>query len=461
MNEGEFFSYGIGARTYGCIWPNRIPEPEMWQMKKSAQPVSVIWNNADKMEIEVVNRHFFTNLGNYDVQWNLEEDGISIESGNLDINAEPQTMKLVTLPIQKPQIKPGAIYLVTISFHLKSDTQWAKKGFEVAWDQLEMKGYTQSNIETGNTNSGPLNISENDKTVTISGSDFSYIFNKNDGNLQSYKVLGKELLKQGPNLNVWRAPLANEMDDWTTYSVNVIPKSEGFGNMISTGWYSLGLDQMKYTLEKFTSAKVDENVRVSVKKIALFGNVSDAGFESEMVYVIYPDGKIELTHTINPQGKMPVWLPRMGTEWILDQTLQNVQWLGRGPQENYPDRKTGYRIGQYKSTVDKLFEPYLLPEDNGLRTDNNWVKMVGNDGVGLEFSASKPFNFNCYNYTTGNLSKAKYTYQLTKSDAITFNFDYQSTGVGCTARSVFNEYQTIPQYTKFTAIIKPVIPIAK
>jgi beta-galactosidase len=99
--------------------------------------------------------------------------------------------------------------------------------------------------------------------------------------------------------------------------------------------------------------------------------------------------------------------------------------------------------------------PYLIPQDCGLRTDNKWVTLSNKDGIGIEFSADKSFNFNCYNYTTENLSKAKYTYQLVKSDGVTFNFDYQTTGVGCTAIGVLNKYQTLPQAIQFTSSIKP------
>jgi len=141
---------------------------------------------------------------------------------------------------------------------------------------------------------------------------------------------------------------------------------------------------------------------------------------------------------------------------VLQQDLKQVEWFGRGPQENYPDRKTGYRIGRYRSDVEEMFVPYLLPEDCGLRTDNKWVKFVDDHGAGLEFSAAQQFNYNCYNYSTENLSKSKYTCQLMKSDGITFNFDYQTTGVGCTARSVLNKYQAIPQFLTFTSIVRPV-----
>lgn len=454
-NEGKFFSYGIGARTYGSIWPDRIPQPEMWQIKKSAQPISVKWSNAEKMEIEVQNRNFFTNTDAFDARWNLEENGISIASGKLEVDINPESKKIYVLPIQKPQLKAGAAYLATVSFHTKEAIQWAPKGFELYWDQLELPWIVPAVKKSVQQQTNSLKVTDNEQQVIVSGVNFDYTFNKADGQLSSMKYMGRELLKQGAQLNVWRAPVANELDDWTVPAVNVFPTSQGYGRMVAAPWYSLGLDNMKSQLESFQVENTAENTIVSVREIALFGNARSGGFENEMIYTIMPEGEISLQHTINPNGKMPMSLPRIGTKWVFDDQMQNVEWFGRGPQENYPDRKTGYRIGSYQSSVDSMFVPYLIPQDCGLRTDNRYVRLINDEGIGIEFSAADPFNFNCYNYSTENLSKAKYTYDLVKSDGVTFNFDYQTTGVGCTAIGVLNEYQTIPQAIQFSSSIKP------
>ncbi|RYY57163.1 MAG: DUF4981 domain-containing protein [Chitinophagaceae bacterium] len=458
--EGEFFSYGIGARTYGSVWPDRVPEPEMWQMKKSAQPISVKWSNAGKMEIEVQNRNFFTNTSAFEARWNLEENGISVASGKLELDVEPDAKKIYALPIPKPEIKAGATYLATVSFHLKASTQWGPKGFELCWDQLELPWIVPAEVEPVRRQVNALLVTDSGEGLIVSGAIFVYTFNKVNGQLYSMKYMGTELLKQGAQLNVWRAPLANEQDDWTTYSVNVFPKREGYGTMVATSWYSIGLDKMKSNFESFHVENRDGNVIVTTRETALFGNVRTAGFENEMIYTISSEGEISLQHRINPNGRMPMSLPRIGTKWVFNDGLQNVEWFGRGPQENYPDRKTGYRIGQYQSTVDGLFVPYLLPQDNGLRTDNRYVRLKNADGIGVEFSATTPFNFNCYNYSTENLSRAKYTFDLIRSDGVTFNFDYQTTGVGCTAVGVLNKYQVIPQPIQFTSTIKPFKKVA-
>ena len=457
QNEGTFFSYGIGARTYGSIWPDRVPQPEMWQIKKSAQPISVKWSNAEKMEIEVENRNFFTHTNAFEARWNLEENGRSIASGKMEVDVEPEAKKIYVLPIPKPQLKAGATYLATVSFHSKEATQWAPKGFEQCWDQLALPWTVPAETKQIQHPTHPLKVTEQDQYWTVSGLNFDYTFHKADGQLHSMKYMDTELLKQGGQLNVWRAPVANELDDWTNPALKISPRTEGYGRMVANAWYSLGLDNMKSKIESFRVENNDEIVIVTILETALFGNSGTEGFENERIYTISPDGAIRLEHSIHPNGEMPMSLPRIGTKWVFDDQMQKVEWFGRGPQENYPDRKTGYRIGLYTSTVDEMFEPYLIPQDCGLRTDNRYVRLTNTKGIGIEFSAATPFNFNCYHYSTENLSKAKYNYQLIQSDGVTFNFDYQTTGVGCTAIGVLDRYQTIPKTMQFTSLIKPFI----
>jgi beta-galactosidase len=199
----------------------------------------------------------------------------------------------------------------------------------------------------------------------------------------------------------------------------------------------------------------NKHVEVNVRNIVLLAS-GQGGFLNRYKYIISGTGEMTIEHTVIPNGDTPSWLPRIGLEWILDRSLENVEWYGRGPQENYPDRKSGYRTGIYKSTVAGMYEPYLIPQDYGLRTDNRWVRMTDNDGTGMEFSGDRLFNFSAHPYSSDNLTKAVYTYQLQPFDGITFNFDYATSGVGCTALSVFPEYQVMPVKYDFTITIRPV-----
>ena len=169
------------------------------------------------------------------------------------------------------------------------------------------------------------------------------------------------------------------------------------------------------------------------------------------------DGTITLHHKVNPQGTMPAWLPRLGVTLMLDASLKEVAWHGRGPQASYPDRKSGYRLGIWNTDVDAMYEPYLMPQDYGLRTDTRWVRLTDASGRGLEFSMDRPFAFNAYDCTTDNLTKAVYQYDLRRGGDITLNLDYATSGLGCTARGIFDAYRVYPAGYERTLTIRPVI----
>ena len=451
----EFYSYGIGARTYGSIWADRRPEPEMLQIKKSAQPLKATLVSAEKGEVEITNRYLFTNLSELNTIWMLQADNEIIQKGEMSVSLKPQEKKIVAVPFQKPEIRAGVEYRILISFRQKQKKPWADAGYEIAWDQLELPWYQPAQIMKKQSPAS-LKVNEEKSELIVTGKDFVYAFDKSTGTLSSLKFQGKELIREGAKMNAWRAPLANETDEWTWRAANIKHKVDGYGKNAATEWYSSGLDRLKFYLEKFSwETQNDGKILIDVKNVLVLGNQKGA-FHNHFRYTIDGSGGMTIEHTIIPNGDMPSWLPRIGTAWILNKTLENVQWYGRGPEENYPDRKSGYKTGIYKSTVNEMYVPYLIPQDYGLRTENRWVKMTDASGTGLEFKGNSLFNFSAQPYSAENLTKALYTYQLHPFDGITFNFDYATSGLGCTARSVFAQYQVMPQRYDFIMSIKPV-----
>lgn len=465
----KYFSHGIGARTYGAIWPDRVPQPEMWEFKKCTQPIEFDLINLEEGLIEVWNRNVFSDASQYVTSWTLTEDENVLQSGTLDLSGlDPWSRKTVKVPFTKPaSITPGKEYRLNFSSVLKEDKLWAPKGHEVAWGQFELKDWNVRAAAAAH--SGAASLTESDGRIVASGNGFAYAFDAVSGALESMQIDGKEMLTSPLKLNIWRAPVANELDGWNGGSVRNAQIRPGYANWIVSMYYSYGIDKLDFHPVDVTAREVGDMVVVDVRESVVFNRgtaqlsqrdlyifgVTAPGFENVYRYKIYGDGTIDIEHRVNPQGSMPLWLPRVGLTMTVDGSLSNVEWYGRGPQANYPDRKTGYRVGIYDTTVADMYEPYLIPQDFGLRTENRWVRLTDGSGNGVEFSCDELFNFNVYDYSTDNLTKASYQYQIHKTDDLTFNLDYATSGVGCSAKGIFNAYRAYPtEYTR-TVTVRP------
>lgn len=470
--EGRFYSYGIGARTYGCIWPDRKVQPEMWQFKHSTRPIQCELYSLKDRKIRIYNRNSFLNASVYNHKWVVEVDGEKISQGKLNLDIPPSQNALVEVPFtisDNIDIKNSEVRLFIIS-SLKENTLWADKGFEVACSQIDLYTHPIRDIAIEcNREIDSKALKENDSTIVVKYGRFEYSWNKRTGVMFSAKLDGKELFKKGIELNVWRAPLANQLDDWNAHTAKSVNWKIGQGWRMVSEFYSLGIDKLFQVNPVQIDAYVANGVvHVFVKDIRLCGGSGQRekqdlyieglainGFINKYHYKVYSTGEILLEHQISTQGKMPLFLPRLGVQLELTDDLRNIEWYGRGPYENYPDRKTGSMVSKYRNTVDKMFEPYLIPQDCALRTDNRWVEITNKDKVGLRWESDKLFNFNVYPYTTENLSKAWYPFQLKKIAGVTFNFDYETSGVGCTCRGIFNDYKVYPKGGIFTIKITP------
>ena len=454
-DEGTFYTIGGNMRTYGCIWPDRTPQPEMLQMKWTTQPVSIRLIDADRGEAEVTNRLFFTDLSKYASHWKLMADGDVIEEGDIQFNVAPGEKQFVRIPYHKPSIVPGKEYRVTVTSSLRHDEVWAHAGHEVAWDQLELTSWNLPAHEPAVAASS-VNAREDDKQITISGAGFCFTIDKMTGNLSQIEYDGKQILKEPMAFSLWRAPLANEFDSWDAFRVNG-GYADGYGGMIATLFYSKGVNQLSIRPAEVRLSHNDHETTVTVRQVVQVGassygaldlyiqGVQMAGFTLDYTYSFYDDGTLRIHNHMSPQGKLPEMLPRIGFTTSIANEFDRITWYGRGPEENYPDRKTGYPVGVWTRSVADMYEPYLLPQDHALRTDTRYVQLLDKAGHGVQISMNEHFNFNAYQFSTDNLTKSQFTYQLRpQTDRYTFNLDYNTTGVGCTCVYVLDEYRVKP-----------------
>lgn len=450
-DESHYYTLGLPGRTYGLVWPDRSIQPELWQLKKSPQPIVAKVLNLEAGEVEIFNRFPFTNLSDFNANWSLSANGEKIESGSIELALAPLKKKSITIPYQTKDFKEETHYVLELSFSLSEATSWAKKGHEIAWEQFEFpfieKKVTRASV-------AGITVDENKKEVVIKGETFTYTFNKESGLLSSLNFKGKEFLKQGPKFNIWRAPLANELDAWNTFTVSIGRYQEGMGKNMANGWYALGLHNLEHEVESVEVVNTDTSVAVKIVTLATSNNAA-TGFLNEFHYSIDKEGGISLKTKSTPNGEFTLWLPKVGLQLQLPATFQDMKWYGRGPYETYPDRKTGAKFGSYQTTVKEDYVPYIIPQDYGNKTDVYWTSISDNKGFGLLIKGDQTFNTSAQMYDTDNMTRAYYRNQLKDVDYVTLNLDHKINGVGGTAITVLNKYRVLPQEYEFTFFIKP------
>ena len=441
----SFYAVGLGGRTYGVIWPDRRIQPEIHQMKKSGQPVGFELVNPEQGIVRIDNFHHFKNLNELAGSWSVQVNGKKVQQGDLEIDLPARQSALIDIPFS-PVTEPGEALLL-VAFNLKEDQPWAGAGHEIAWEQFSLP-VTKAAAQDEQP-AGMLRVVENDSMIRIEGANFNYIMEKKSGQLSSLQFGGKEYLEKGPEFMIWRAPLANDMDPWGSYtffSSNVTP---GYGRSIDNQLRTLGLRDMQVEVDEFeVTSSIGQEIVVTLKAWSVSSLPVSAGggrwtsaFERRETWTFSADGTIAIEQEVTPHGIMPEMLPREGVQLMLPVEFNRVEWYGRGPFETYPDRKTGARIGLYASTAVEMVEPYIIPQDYGNRTDVRWVKVTNGEGRGLQFQGEVPLNFSLHPYTTDNLSRAMYTYQLEEAPGIILNLDYLVSGVGGTAVRQLQQYR--------------------
>ncbi len=453
--KGDFYSLGIGARPYGLVWPDRSIKPALWQVKKSAQPVKIEKVDLGKGIIEITNLFHFINLENLDVCWQLTDGEMAIQQGKLNLDIKPTHKKRVQIPLDSTGLK-GETFLL-IQFKLKESTKWAEKGHQVAWSQFKMPetlNLKKRKIFIDSKKEIKCEVSE--ELIVVKGDNFTYEFNKNTGLLDKAFFDDRIFLNHGPLFNVWRAPVANELDEWALSSIpEISPKKEGLGDNVANGWLTTGLNRLKNEVDDISIQKKKSLIKIKIESTAAASNYY-TGFKVFYNYFINGNGEIKLKVKVIPHGSFPHWIPKIGLKMLLPNNYKHLKWFGRGPFENYPDRKTGARIGIYQNTVDNEYQPYLVPEDYGNKTDVRWLLLTDKNGRGLRISGEKLINISVHKFTTDNLSRANYIFQLHQSDYITLNIDHRVSGLGGSAISVLNKYRVFPGVEEFTVYLQPV-----
>ncbi|HNT77092.1 MAG TPA: glycoside hydrolase family 2 TIM barrel-domain containing protein [Anaerolineae bacterium] len=424
----------------GLIWPDRTPHPAFWELKKVHEPVKIAAVDLNTGQCQIANRMMFTDLSELDVTWTLESDNKVLQAGRLPaLHTPPGASESITIPYQRPGLTPGAEYWLNVRFSLREAALLRNKDYEVAWAQFLLPFAVKPSV--WHYNEMPrLKIEQTPArrnipaTAVIHGEDFVLIFEQETGRLVLWQHGGHTMINAGPTLNLWRAPTDND------------------ARRLASLWRAAGLDQLTEQLDTFTM----DQVSPQIVRVTLAMNTSLAGLTSQYVYTIYGAGDIILKHTTRlPEGLPP--LPRIGVKLTLPGEYENFTWYGRGPHENYSDRKSGAWMDIYRSTVSDEYVPYIKPQEHGNKCDTRWAALTDEHGAGLLVAGYPTFEVSAHHFTAHDLADARHTHELKPRNEITLNVDFAQSGLGSEAcgPGTLPQYQLTAREYKYCLRLRP------
>ena len=421
--DGKFFGYGGDTGDWrnnsgnfcqnGLVTPDRVAQPELEEVKYQYQSLWFTASEADLMsgQVQVKNENGFTNLNEYHVVWQLMENGTVIGEGTVNADVGPQTTQTITIPYAQSmpkETKDGAEYYLNISVQLKSDTLWATAGHEVAHEQFQVPANVEQVALTPSANEVVVDDSAED-VISISGEGFSFNIDKASGAISNYEYNGETLLTQGPVPNFWRAPVNNDNGnfDWAW-------QNAGKGAQVSG-------DIQVTQANGFTSIAFTQT----------FPNMN--GLSQTVVYTVDGSGAVTLDLTVDATktSTSRSRFMRIGTTMVLPEGYENVSWYGNGPVEAMWDRESFARVGEYSSTVNELFFPYLDTEDTGTLTGVKWFTVTNDQSnYAMAIAAQDTVEAQALHFTADDLTQARHPYELTYENETYLSINYRSQGTG-------------------------------
>jgi beta-galactosidase len=399
----------------GLVWPDRTPHPAMQEVKKLHQPLKVLSANLKQGKITVRNKRDFLGLDDLAGEWTLTVDGKTIASGKLPkLALKPGKTGIFSLGKSGLKIPSGSEGFLNVRFRTLKKTIWADAGHLVAWDQIAL---TPAPKRVARPALQPVAIEESGGNLRVQTPQWTLAFDKASGFLNSLASGKQSWLQSGPRLQLWRGPIDND-------GIKVRPRPGG----VLMAWQALGLDKLALRLDSIQVVrKGGQPIGVrTVHRATGRGKWND--FTHEQVFEFLRDGDIQIANHFN-FGTLPPDVPRLGITLALPPGFEHVRWFGRGPGENYSDRKISADVGLYENTVNELYVPYILPQEHGNHTDVRWLE-IGNGKETLRFTGEPLFNFSASHFSADDLTVARHTIDLKPRGETILNLDLIQRGLG-------------------------------
>jgi beta-galactosidase len=405
---------------FGLVNPDRIPQPELSEVKKVYQYIKFELPDTlrqGQKTVVIRNNYDFLSTNGFELGWALQENGKIISKGVIsNLNIPARQAHKVTIPYELPNGKSANNeFFLNLTITLKTATAWAEKGHEIAWQQTPVAVYNPEPEQVSLTRNTALRITQlNSNQTQITGQHFSVTFDKKDGRMTSFKNKKEEMLVTGPFANLWRVATDND---------------EGGGiKSFASVWRNAGLDTLQLISCNIKTERVNTHAHRVVLTKVLKGVTGQIQVNS--VYTVYATGDIHVQNTFTPSGEWPA-LAKVGMQFQMPSAFSKMQWYGKGPHETYADRKTSGRVGVYTGNVDAQHFPYMIPQENGNKTDVRWASITNQEGIGLLAISDSLFNVNVHDYSDIELQASqKKAAVLARGNTTTVNLDLAQMGIG-------------------------------
>lgn len=457
---GADFQHDANFCLNGLVNPDRTPHPSLYEVKKVYQHIKFKSYNPNTGSIRITNDYDFTDLREFDFSWRLLEEGNEIASGDFPrLNLAPRTSKNIAIDL--PDL-PGEDkeYLLNVYARQRNETPLVPKNHLLAYEQFELTEYRPDTFAVENSGTGLSIASENEKVI-ISGTDFTVEFNRNTGQMTSLDYGSGNLLLQGISANFWRA--TNDNDFGYDMPKLLAPWKAASNEQVFTGMTVSGeeagevIDVLQLAENPFAENTASLRVTSNFELPSVNGSLS-------MRYDVNDKGEVRVTVELMDVSPDAPILPRFGTNFIIKDEYRQVTWYGRGPHENYWDRKTAALVGTYSASVAELYYPYIRPQENGNRTDIRTVRFVNEQGAGIEIFGPELFSFSAHHqynadFDPGPKKQQRHTFDIVKRDLVNINIDYRQMGVGgdnSWGNLPLEKYQIQAGDMSYNYIIRPV-----
>lgn len=397
----------------GMITAEREEKPQLQEVKYGYQNIEINDVDAANGLIEIENEFLFTNLNEYKMVWELKQDDEIIQSGEMVNDINPLERTNVKIDLNRPEnLDNGSEYWLNIRFETTKEETWAELGHIIATEQIKVDFSHESKDVVDVASMDNIDIVNDDDTnLTVRGTGFELNFNKVNGNIDSFKNEGKELLSTPIEPDFWRAPVDND-------------KENGMPNRTRT-WKDAGKNR---TVNDVTVTEDESGKFVTIEVGATLPTTTASNYKN--VIKVYGDGEVVITSELNPGADNLPEIPAIGMEFNMPSEFENLDWYGRGPHENYWDRQKSAHVGVYSSTVEDQFFKYIEPSEMGNKTDIRWMTLTNNEGVGLMVSGDPHLEASALHYTEEELGTKKHPHELVKSEEVVVNVNYRQMGVG-------------------------------